>query len=132
MRDIKPSVLSRILDFSMESDAGEQDVSSFSQAYKGFSYLNVDLPSLIFEFSNFKPVKDNILNRSDIMSHEERTRFELIINKILEFKYQVRNLVITMIPRRSLKLVDARKEYRRHTKRNPETNTEKLCRNNCT
>ena len=132
MRDIKPSVLSRILDFSMESDAGEQDVSSFSQAYKGFSYLNVDLPSLIFEFSNFKPVKDNILNRSDIMSNEERTRFELIINKILEFKYLARNSVITMIPRRSLRPADARKECRKHTRRNPEINTEKLCRNNCT
>lgn len=49
--------------------------------------LSLDLPSLLFEFSNFKPVKDNILVRSDMMSVEERQRFELIIQKILEFKY---------------------------------------------
>jgi hypothetical protein len=75
MRDIKPSVLSRILDFTMESDSRSPEPATLSEAYRGIADLNVDLPSLIFEFSNFKPVKDNIINRSDLMTHEEKQRF---------------------------------------------------------
>lgn len=87
MRDIKPSVLSLILDFSMENDPEDTNTSNLQQAYRGNHAQHLDLPSLIFEFSNFKPVKENIMNRSEIMTTEERARFELIINKILEFKY---------------------------------------------
>jgi hypothetical protein len=88
MRDIKPSVLSRILEFSMEADRKDSDLASLSDSYRGTDILIQDLPSLLFEFSNFKPVKDNIMIRSDMMTVDEKQRFELIIQKILEFKYK--------------------------------------------
>jgi hypothetical protein len=42
---------------------------------------------LLFEFANFKPVKENMLVNSEIMSRDERERFEMVIQKILEIKY---------------------------------------------
>lgn len=35
MRDIKPSVLSRILEFSMEADSRDADLATLSESYRG-------------------------------------------------------------------------------------------------
>lgn len=51
MREIKPSVLSTIMNYLYEQDHGEEN-----DLYRSLR----DLPSLIFEFANFKPIKTNL------------------------------------------------------------------------
>lgn len=54
MRDIKPSVLSKIMDYSVLNNF---DRSSLHAEFQGTHSFIKDLPTLLFEFSYFKPVK---------------------------------------------------------------------------
>jgi hypothetical protein len=57
MREIKPSVLSTIMNYLYEQDHGEDDLY---RSLRGTESHNSDLPSLIFDFANFKPIKTNL------------------------------------------------------------------------
>lgn len=54
MRDIKPSVLSKILDYSVLNIF---DRSSQHVEFEGRFGFILDIPTLLFEFSTFKPIK---------------------------------------------------------------------------
>ena len=64
MREIKPSVLSTIMNYIYEQESSIE--SNIVNSLKGtqYSYL-IDLPYLIFEFSNYKPVKSRLKIEDD-------------------------------------------------------------------
>lgn len=61
MREIKPSVLTIILNFIYDhQDETTLNGKQFIKELKGNCKSYSDLPKLIFEFAEFKPVKGNM------------------------------------------------------------------------
>lgn len=59
MREIKPSVLSTIMNYIYELENNIE--TNIVDSLKGISFHKwIDLPYLIFEFSNYKPVKSKV------------------------------------------------------------------------
>lgn len=63
MREIKPSVLSTIMNYIYEQESCIE--SDIVNSLKGMILVMVDLPYLIFEFSNYKPVKSKLKVEED-------------------------------------------------------------------
>lgn len=75
MREIKPSVLTIIINFIYENSNAHDD-----EVLKSLK----ELPELIFKFSSFKPVKTNM---NDRINTELKDKINIILGLVDQFKY---------------------------------------------
>lgn len=60
LRQIKPSVLTNVLQYIYDHEKAGQPTSGVIDELKGKKLIYLDLPSLIFQLASFKPVKRNM------------------------------------------------------------------------
>jgi hypothetical protein len=84
MREIKPSVLTIILKFIYDNqEENENNKGMLIEELKGKFESNTDLPKLIFEFAEFKPVKGNM---HAAMKDANQKKIETIFRLVEQFK----------------------------------------------